>query len=312
MTTGRELLKKRDELLRYLSDKGAISFESSMHDDKIRAALHLEFREFKVVTHWLFKEELIEAYLTHATILGDPNWELAGNPNWEPPPSPYWLTREGIRAAQEAKVNEIEERKKQRFEFLKNVYQSTGGSLEQLVWDQEIGEELGFDLLFTRQIRSYLESKGLIKGVAATREIYITHAGVEEIEQALTEPNRPTEHFPAVNLYIGKVEGSQIQAGTAHSSQTMTSFQVDPETLTAILDDMDDIFEKVEFEREVRSDLEAQVNTLRAQMSSPRPNPTIIQGVLSVIRDLLVQAGGTALGPQVAALVAQLGPLLSG
>lgn len=50
--------------------------------------------------------------------------------------------------------------------------------------------------------------------------LFITHTGVKEVEQALTQPEEPTQHFAAINyIHIQNMTQSQIQQGTTASVQ---------------------------------------------------------------------------------------------
>jgi len=117
---------------------------------------------------------------------------------------------------------EIQELKKKRFDFLKKVYEVTGG--DENVWPDmwEIGSELGYDRELTEKIAQYLDGEWLIEFKAIGGGIKITHRGIVEMEAALENPDRRTDHFPPVNvMYVGQMIGSQVQqAGSGAVQKT--------------------------------------------------------------------------------------------
>jgi hypothetical protein len=65
------------------------------------------------------------------------------------------------------------------------------------------------------RIGEYLRDKGLIKFVTIRPQVAITDYGIDYVENALAEPEKPTALFPPVNiLRIGQMVNSQIQQGT--------------------------------------------------------------------------------------------------
>ena len=96
---------------------------------------------------------------------------------------------------------DLEQKKANRFKFLKFVYDKVDGSTSESVAVFKTGEELGFDRKRTSNIVEYLCNEGLIEYFAGSVDINITHYGVKEIEEALKNPEKPTEHFlPVINF----------------------------------------------------------------------------------------------------------------
>jgi hypothetical protein len=100
-------------------------------------------------------------------------------------------------------MDKLSERKRRRFQFLRHLYEATGGDDFPRFNDQELESELGFTPDETDQVVRYLEEERLIKTVALGRKISITHWGIVEVEKALSQPDRPTQYFPPVNFIIG-------------------------------------------------------------------------------------------------------------
>lgn len=65
----------------------------------------------------------------------------------------------------------------------------------------------------------YLVQEGLLDWEG--RLVSLTHRGVLEVEQAIDEPDQPTQHFPPMNVaIIGRFQGA-FQQGTTNSQQTV-------------------------------------------------------------------------------------------
>ena len=91
------------------------------------------------------------------------------------------------------------------------------------------------------------------------------------------------------------MESSQIQQGTANSSQTGTlNFgQIDtlPAFITALKSSLKDLHLKVDDMAEVVADVE----TIESQLKSSRPKGTILHESLKSIRNILEGAAGSVL-----------------
>lgn len=117
-------------------------------------------------------------------------------------------------------ATQLEEKKRRRLGFIERLYQRTDGDTMRIVPLSEVGAELGWSEEEASRVARYLADEGLLR-FPAKGSVAMTHAGVIEMEAALENPTRPTEHFPAINLVMvqGNVVHSQIQAGTEASNQ---------------------------------------------------------------------------------------------
>ena len=95
----------------------------------------------------------------------------------------------------------LDTKRKQRFEFMRCLYDKTEGSEMGLVYIEEIAEQIGLGELDTEIIALFLADEGLIR-VRMRNIISITHIGVDEVEAALGQPDKATEHFPALNASL--------------------------------------------------------------------------------------------------------------
>lgn len=105
----------------------------------------------------------------------------------------------------------IEEKRKQRFQFLHLVYERTNGNASTDVNKNDIGKELGWDTETTTSVTRYLKGEGLIKQFTIGGAIYLTHEGVKEVELALEKPTESTTYFPpTINIITGNSFNNSI------------------------------------------------------------------------------------------------------
>jgi hypothetical protein len=89
----------------------------------------------------------------------------------------------------------LEQRRKQRFQFLRSLYEMSRGSERVLFYVEEVGDAVGLGALDAEAAAQYLGEKRLIRVVMANI-ISISQAGADELETALEQPEQPTAHFP--------------------------------------------------------------------------------------------------------------------
>lgn len=127
----------------------------------------------------------------------------------------------------------IEEKKQQRFNVLHTIYKKSGGrSMYEQYWFEELILDLDVDKETARAILDYLMDEGLLYKDYNQFSAMLTHEGLLEVEQALSKPESPTEHFPAhsVNyiINVGTMVGSGIQAGSAGARLTISETETKP------------------------------------------------------------------------------------
>jgi hypothetical protein len=89
----------------------------------------------------------------------------------------------------------LEQRRKQRFEFMRCLYEMSRGSERLLFYDHEVGDAVGLARTEAEAAAQYLAEKGLVR-VVMGHIISISHAGADELETALEQPQQATAHFP--------------------------------------------------------------------------------------------------------------------
>lgn len=191
---------------------------------------------------------------------------------------------------------DIEEKKRKRFQFLRKLYELTDGDESWCLDPSEISKEIGFDEELIDQIVQYLEGEGLIKAVDLAGGIVISHLGVREIEEALSNPDKPTNHFPPVNIIsIGKMINSQIQQASPKATQIITIGENKYGELKEIIQSLKASIDSLDLDSLKKSDLQAEIRTIEAQMSSSKPNAGIISWCLGTIKRILEGVAANAI-----------------
>lgn len=196
-------------------------------------------------------------------------------------------------------MDKIMEMKSKRFKFLEKLYEITEGSKFCFVNMWGLGEELWLSRKDTEVIVEYLVGEGLVKYVALGGQISITHWGVSQVEEALTEPDKSTEYFPPINIInINSMVGSQIQQGTNNSTQTGTFSTADIDKIRSFVDEIAVKISDLNINKDNMDELNAEVATVRAQTSSTRPKHNIIKESLKTIRNILEGMAGSILATE--------------
>jgi hypothetical protein len=120
---------------------------------------------------------------------------------------------------------DLKDKKKIRFEILKEIYECTDGDKFTGISEGEIQKAFELDRETVRSIVSYLIEEDLLRRITMN-VVGITHQGVLEIEDALSNPEEATEHFLPVNVInIGTMNNSNIMQGTTKSNQNNNVIQ---------------------------------------------------------------------------------------
>lgn len=206
-------------------------------------------------------------------------------------------------------MNEIDRRSAERTQFMNELYDIADGADFQPIDTRKVAWKLGYDISDRDQrtrvltITRYLEGEGLIKltGMAGT-VVSLTHLGVVEVEEARSRPDQPTDHFVPINLvYAETIIDSAIQQGSPGATQSLTVLDKNGtqelEKFTRLLRQE---IEKLDLSASSRTELEADIQTLEAQATSPNPKKEIIKPGLQSIQRILE---GTASGMVASGLI---------
>lgn len=222
-------------------------------------------------------------------------------------------------------MSSIEKKRAQRLRFMNALYEVVDG-LEGWFADMNAFlTELGYD--FDREehfnefqsIAGYLKGEGLITTIHTKDRgaiaVGLTHKGVREVEAARSRPDKPTEHFPpANNISVQYMIGSQIQQGSPGATQSLTVVsQSDIEGLEAFINSLKQSVDQLELDEDQRAELEADIQTIEAQIASPKPKQEVLRpGLESIGRILEGSASAAVASPLTATVTALIGNFIQG
>ena len=217
-------------------------------------------------------------------------------------------------------MSEIDEIKKQRFQFIHHLWQVTGGDQSKRVLIRQISEELGMNENEARVIVQYLSGEELLEITThgfnvpsyLDASLYIKHKGIMEVEQALSKPEAPTSHFPAsvVNyINVGTMTNSNIAQASSGSNQTITINQEVKQDLADLTNTLKKFLDSQELQQDKKDELRSDISTIESQLESPKPKTGILSESLSSAKGILESASTIAV--TVAPVVAQITSILS-
>lgn len=201
----------------------------------------------------------------------------------------------------------IEEERKRRLQFMKKLFEKSNGDELRYCMMFEIGEELGFDRDTTERVTQYLKGENLLEYKSLGGGIGITHWGVKEMEESLSNPTEPTMHFPAVNIInISHMENSQIQQGGTGNVQ---SYMNNPEIkeLRDLISLIKSSNQNIGLDTMNKQDLDSEISTIEAQISSSKPKKNIVIECLKSVKTIIE---GVASNTIAQGILTQLGLVL--
>lgn len=202
--------------------------------------------------------------------------------------------------------SELEAKKARRLRFMVVLYDMVDGFDAQPVETAHVATKLGLDvsrppdrLEILKQIR-YLEGEGLLTASGSSvdaRSVTITHKGVREVEEAKSNLDQPTEHFPPLNsAYVNATTASPSlpEDPTASQALALLSEQNRLEVVR-ITQSLRDWAGQLGLDYEQRAEFDADIRTIESQLESPRPKAPLIQLALKSIEST-VRKAPSALG----------------
>jgi DNA-binding PadR family transcriptional regulator len=203
-------------------------------------------------------------------------------------------------------------KQKQRIAFLNKLYDLSDGSTSNPINGAEIAGQIGLsDGNILTDIAKYLKNEGLIKVTVQIRgfpaSVQLTHSGLKEIEEVLDNPNNSTEHFMPVNiLHVENMIGSNIQQGSVNSNQSLSFNNEVKAELAEFLNKLKHEIPNLSLDNEYSQELQAEINTAEAQLTSPKPKVSILSECLTSIQRILEATTGSAIGGHLATQIPAL------
>ena len=150
-----------------------------------------------------------------------------------------------------------------------------------------IARAIGVDDSEAQRLTQYLADEGLVNWEMG-HKVTITHDGVVETEQVIDTPERPTAHFPALNLTIhGNVVNSQLQAGTVGSSQYGDPDPRWLESAHQLAMGMREALAEANLAPDLLAAAEDGLTVIESQLATPAPDRSIIRAGVRSVRPIL-------------------------
>ncbi len=200
---------------------------------------------------------------------------------------------------------QINDKKIKRFNFLNKLYELSEGNENKtfIMWD--IGDQVGLKREETEHVYQYLKGEGLLEPFALGGAIKITHYGVVQIEEALSNPEKPTHYFPPINIiYVHTMNNSQIQQGTQNSSQSLSITQNEKDRIVELIKEIRNHVSSLPDEN--KKDIEGDLETIEAQLKTSSPKKSIIKESLNSLRNILEQTGATVIAQKIITIMTSL------
>jgi hypothetical protein len=197
----------------------------------------------------------------------------------------------------------FEERKLRRFRFLKYLYERTNGNEAA---HAEVAHHLAVPLQVYQEEFRFLAKQGLVDGTRGI--VHLTHAGVVEIEAALSPSDQPTERLPVNIIHVEQMSNSQIQQGTVDSTQAGTFASLDLAAVAEFIRGVKAELPQLKLTDDDEAEVQSDIATIETQLSSPRPKVEIVKESLRSIRNI---AEGTVGSLAASGIIAGIAKLLS-
>lgn len=126
--------------------------------------------------------------------------------------------------------------------------------------------------------------------------------------EGLTFSSEEKQAASNVTFNIGTMHHSQIQNDALNSNQILTamSSNIDIEQLKALIESIKDSMSQLQINADQKVEMEQDIATVEAQISSTNPKKSIIWESLGSVKRILEGAAGGAVGSQLASQIANL------
>jgi hypothetical protein len=185
----------------------------------------------------------------------------------------------------------LEMKKARRALFMKQLYEITDGSATKFATVADCAADIDVSQQQADELRNYLVDEGLIKDHTAeggwSAPISITHQGVVEVEQALEQPEQPTDHFPpaahVVNIVNSTVTASPIAQASPSATQTITYTGQQRQDLEEALRQIRELLDRDVLDEDDTASVWAEVATIDTQLALLYPDWALVQKVLNAL-----------------------------
>ncbi len=199
---------------------------------------------------------------------------------------------------------------------MNELYEMADGSRTNYVKTSEIAKRLGLVFEWGKDdgevlaIVNHLEDEGLIAATEEGGDVNLTHSGILEVEQAQSQPDEPTQHLAPMNVVYKinahTITNSPIQQGSPGATQSLTVIGEDhKQNLEDIVRSLRSSIDQLGLEDGDKAELEAEVQTLEAQVTSPKPKKEIVHPSLQSAKNILEGAASSVTAQGIIAGIGQ-------
>jgi hypothetical protein len=185
----------------------------------------------------------------------------------------------------------LEEEGQQRMEFMRRLKDEIDGSSAWSVDSRIIGNRMGLYSWDIRAIVNQLVEAAFVEEMY-DEEVRLTDAGRREVEQS---PSVSTDSQMTSNIsmyFSGDAYG--VQAGTVGSNQYVAvDLASERSTIQAFLTALRRELDELPISAEERDVVSADIDTVEAQLRSPKPRNTILRETVSSLREVVLGAAGS-------------------
>lgn len=207
--------------------------------------------------------------------------------------------------------------------FSKRKSRQSVAELENLVEHQEAGEKLTMPfppeahlhlcqaIGFETQVNLFVDESEIVRIIEAVRNIILNWAlkleedGIkgEGLSFSPKEKESASKGPQNITNFYGNVVSPQIQQGEVHGIQISVNLSDKLEEIRNFIEKFKEALPALKLTENQTEEAEAELQTIGAQVKSPKPKPSIIREGLKSLRTILEGAGGAVAGQLIGELI---------
>ena len=144
------------------------------------------------------------------------------------------------------------------------------------------------------QVEAILET---VRNIVLDWSLRLEDDGIMGEDMKFTEVEKiaAQEKNYTVNNYFGDISHSQIQQNSNGSTQSMINEEFDIQKVIDLVKLLKDNYDQIDYKSNEKVEIQAQINTIEAQLQSTKPNHAIINESFITIRNVLEGVTGSLL-----------------
>jgi hypothetical protein len=191
----------------------------------------------------------------------------------------------------------VDAKRARRAEFMDRLYTHTHGSEQFRTTVQDVSAELGWPEFEAEEVANYLEAEGLLRFWTEEGVIGLTHAGIREYEQLVSDPARATEHFPpaqTVNLHIAGSTAVQVAVAGGDVAQTSSTGDIAVPAVNAVIATYRAALESDPLPDADAAEAIRALEAIENELARPQPRTPLVRSFLSTLNALAIGVAGNA------------------